>query len=138
MADRNYQVSIGTPHTPCYTRCALPRTILLVREWKKYMGYTNTTKAQNSKIEVMRVYANQTELGWQHFVRGRLVIKWGNMINDHISTQQRYTFNAEHWGSKLLLSINWKYIRSMGSTKLGSARRHTRQGRDDPTTINDR
>jgi hypothetical protein len=57
----------------------------------------------------MRVYDNQTEIGWQHFIRGRMLIEWGNMINDHLSTQRRYNFNAEHWGSKVL-AINWKFI----------------------------
>jgi hypothetical protein len=59
--------------------------------------------------EVMKVYEIQSNLGWQHFVRGKVVIEWGNLINDHIATQRRYLFNAEHWGTKLL-SINWKYI----------------------------
>jgi hypothetical protein len=31
------------------------------------------------------------------------------MINNHLSTQRQYTFNAKQWGSKVL-SINWKYI----------------------------
>jgi hypothetical protein len=59
--------------------------------------------------EVMKVYDNQTNIGWNHFVRGRMVIKWGSLINDYLSKQRRYNFNAEHWGSKLLL-INWQYI----------------------------
>jgi hypothetical protein len=60
-------------------------------------------------VEVMKVYDNQMDIGWQHFARGRMVIEWGTMINDHLATQCQYNFNAEHWGSKLL-SINWKYI----------------------------
>jgi hypothetical protein len=45
--------------------------------------------------EVMKVYDNQTDIGWQHFARGRMVIEWGTMINNHLATQRRYNFNAE-------------------------------------------
>jgi hypothetical protein len=42
-------------------------------------------------------------------VRGRMIIAWGTLINQHIAKQKKYTFNAEQWGTKLM-NINWKYI----------------------------
>jgi hypothetical protein len=57
----------------------------------------------------MKVYETQANIGWQHFVRGRMVIEWGNLINNHIATQRQNSSNTENWGTKLL-SINWKYI----------------------------
>jgi hypothetical protein len=38
-----------------------------------------------------------------------MAIEWGNAITIHLTRQNRYNFDAEHWGSKIL-SINWKYI----------------------------
>jgi hypothetical protein len=64
------------------------------------------------KAEVIKVYNNQESIGWKHFVRGRLDIEWGNLINKHLARQTKYKFNAEHWGMKLL-SINWKYVLQM-------------------------
>jgi hypothetical protein len=40
----------------------------------------------------------------------------GNIINEHLSKQSRYSFNAEHWGVKIL-SINWKYIIQLWSVR---------------------
>jgi hypothetical protein len=58
---------------------------------------------------VMQVYNTQAEIGWQHFVRGQIIIAWGSIINNHLATQKTHKFNAEQWGTNLL-SINWKYI----------------------------
>jgi hypothetical protein len=58
---------------------------------------------------VMQVYNTQANIGWQHFVRGRIIIAWGSMISNHLATQKTHIFNAEQWGTNLL-SINWKYI----------------------------
>jgi hypothetical protein len=59
--------------------------------------------------KVMQIYYNQSNIGWQHFVRGRMIIDWGRLVNQHWATQKQYKFNAEHWGAKIM-SINWKYI----------------------------
>jgi hypothetical protein len=57
----------------------------------------------------IEAYNTQTTIGWHQFARGRIAIEWGNAINEHLARQTWYSFNAEHWGSKIL-SINWKYI----------------------------
>jgi hypothetical protein len=51
----------------------------------------------------------QQSIGWDHFVRGRMAIEWGNIINHHISSKPAIKHNAEDWGTKLS-KINWKYI----------------------------
>jgi hypothetical protein len=38
-----------------------------------------------------------------------MTIEWGHLINEHLSKRREYSFNAEHWGAKLL-AINWNYI----------------------------
>jgi hypothetical protein len=37
------------------------------------------------KADIIKVYNNQESIGWQHFVRGRLDIEWGNLINKHLA-----------------------------------------------------
>jgi hypothetical protein len=53
--------------------------------------------------EGMKVYDNQTNIGWQHFVRGRMVIDWGRLINDHLSKQQQY-FQSKTLGIKAFIN----------------------------------
>jgi hypothetical protein len=68
------------------------------------------------QTEVMKAYNNQETIGWQHYVRGRMTIEWGNLINKHLAMQKKYKFNAEQWGMKLM-SINWKYILQLWETR---------------------
>jgi hypothetical protein len=51
----------------------------------------------------------QEPIGWRHFVRGRIPIQWGQMINDHQEKYHTHTMTAEQWGSRLL-SIDWEYV----------------------------
>jgi hypothetical protein len=60
----------------------------------------------------MKVYEQQSNIGWKHFARGRWTIEWGTLINSHLAKQSHHKFNAEHWGSKLL-GITWKHILSL-------------------------
>jgi hypothetical protein len=57
----------------------------------------------------MKAYELQTTLGWNHFAKGRMVIEWGNIINDHSAKRNNPSMIAEQWGTKLL-AINWNYI----------------------------
>jgi hypothetical protein len=68
------------------------------------------------KADVMQAYNEQANIGWQNFIRGRMTITWGTLINRHVAKQKRYTFNAEHWGTKLM-SIHWKYILRIWETR---------------------
>jgi hypothetical protein len=54
------------------------------------------------------IYTKQAAIGWEHFVRGRISISWGNIVNKQLSGTTD-NFNTEAWGSKLV-SINFKYI----------------------------
>lgn len=59
--------------------------------------------------ELQKAIQHQEDIGWRHFIRGRLTIEWGNIINSHIETNNIKQYNAEKWGAKLL-EINWKYV----------------------------
>jgi hypothetical protein len=81
-------------------------TIYMARIWAQHKrSYTITS----TMLDVMLVYNEQANLGWNHFIRGRMLIQWGTIINNHLEKKSKYKFKAEHWRSKLL-SINWKYI----------------------------
>jgi hypothetical protein len=51
----------------------------------------------------------QNNIGWEHFMRGHMTIKWGHLISQHISTQPQHKIAAKKWGAKPI-AINWKYI----------------------------
>jgi hypothetical protein len=51
----------------------------------------------------------QEAIGWRHFMRGRLSLMWGEIINDHLSSSNIKNMSAETWGSQLV-QLNWKYI----------------------------
>jgi hypothetical protein len=56
----------------------------------------------------------QQQIGCNNFVRGRLAIEWGRLINRHYiqnstATSDSESFSAETWAS-LLIAISFKYI----------------------------
>jgi hypothetical protein len=57
----------------------------------------------------MKACELQTTFGWNHFAKGRIVIEWGNIINDYSAKRNNPSMIAEQWGAKLL-ATNWNYI----------------------------
>jgi hypothetical protein len=51
----------------------------------------------------------QYDIGWRHFMRGRISIEWGNIMQHHLEVNQIKNMSAEKWGTGLLF-INWKHI----------------------------
>jgi hypothetical protein len=120
---RTNRVSNGNAYTKNYPRSDLSWILLIDRPRKDRQRYTTITSL---KTEVMRVYENPQRLGWDHFVRVRMLIEQGNLINSHLSKQSRYSFNAEHWGSKVM-SINWKYILQLWDVRNKELKGETKQ-----------
>ena len=56
--------------------------------------------------KIQQAFRHQSRIGWDHFVRGRLSITWGILINETITKQD---FDAEKWGTKII-DINFKYL----------------------------
>jgi hypothetical protein len=54
-------------------------------------------------------YLSQSQLGWDHFIRGRLSLKWERIIKSHLQRNGISNITAEQWGSDLL-QINWEHI----------------------------
>jgi hypothetical protein len=38
-----------------------------------------------------------------------MIIDWGNILNTDLATKPNYSFNAKHWGAKIM-AINWKHL----------------------------
>jgi hypothetical protein len=62
--------------------------------------------------DILKVINKQQAIGWRHFIRGRLSIDWGHLINIHLTFNKITEINAEKWGIDLL-RINWKFILKM-------------------------
>jgi hypothetical protein len=60
-------------------------------------------------ILLENAYRHQSIIGWRHFIRGRVSIKWGTIINNHLSRERLPNMTAEKWASDLFY-INWKHI----------------------------
>jgi hypothetical protein len=67
-------------------------------------------------MDISSVVHIQQSIGWDHFVQGRMVIEWGNIINQQISTRPTIKHNAEDWGTKII-KIPWKYILKLWDTR---------------------
>jgi hypothetical protein len=69
------------------------------------------------KSDVMQVYHMQANIGWQHYVRGRIIIDWGSLINKHLVTQRKYQFQRRTVGDESIINKLEIHFTTMGSTK---------------------
>jgi hypothetical protein len=79
--------------------------------WLENGRYINQPILNQDKA-VEKVIKIQENIGWPHFVRARIAIEWGHIVNDHITKHSTQKISAEQWCAKLL-AINWKHILSM-------------------------
>jgi ribonuclease HI len=56
-----------------------------------------------------KAYHQQNIIGWRHFIRGRISIEWGKLVDSHLSKAKLYHITAEKWAADLFY-INWKHI----------------------------
>jgi hypothetical protein len=76
------------------------------------------TQEQEKAVRI--AITKQNNIGWDHFVRGRIAIEWGYLINRHLKEKNILPeeMDAEIWGAKLI-SINWKYVLEMWKLRNG-------------------
>lgn len=55
---------------------------------------------------IQQAFQHQSEIGWDHFVRGSILLTWGTFINDNFANQH---YDAEAWGTKLI-DINFEHL----------------------------
>ena len=71
--------------------------------------FDETTIKPNKYVQA--AITAQQNIGWEHFMRGRITMQWGDLINHHLkdSKIQPEEMDAEQWGTKLI-NINFKYV----------------------------
>jgi hypothetical protein len=79
-----------------------------LHHWLESTGIIETCD-ENSNPEMNKASKEQCNIGWKHFLRGRLTIKWGYIMQQHLDKEKIHSMSAEKWGSDLL-SINRKHI----------------------------
>jgi hypothetical protein len=72
-------------------------------------NYRNGSKISRINTTFNKMEQCQDAIGWRHFIRGRIPIQWGQVINDHRVLYNHHMLTAEQWGAKLL-NINWQHI----------------------------
>jgi hypothetical protein len=106
------KVFLSLPHTPQDVRDAICNSLQLWLDPSNTEDIIDTVE----KKEVTEALKSQYKIGWQHFVRGRVSIDWGAIINVHLQTNKITNITAEQWGSKML-AINWKFILQIWSIR---------------------
>jgi hypothetical protein len=96
---------LSEPHTSAIIRNVIINNL---STWLEPNDISEPTEFLDQN-EISKVIKKQQAIGWSHFIRGRLSIDWGYLINIHLSSNKITDINAEQWGANLL-RINWKFI----------------------------
>ena len=85
----------------------------IINELTKWLDPTiSSTAFLPTTQAIQQALSKQHNIGWRNFVRGRLSMDWGEIINTHIQQENISNMNAEKWGTTIL-NINWKYSLQM-------------------------
>jgi hypothetical protein len=77
-------------------------------------GHSKSYKPLDSTL--IQANEQQGAIGWRHFLKGRLTITWGEIINNHIAANEIPSSSAEQLGIKLI-QLNWKHILQLWYTR---------------------
>jgi hypothetical protein len=97
---------LSKTHTPPIVRQYLGHGLF---SWLENGRYRTEPPPTSIDPRLKRTMAMQDAIGWHHFVRGRVAMEWGHIINDHIAQSKTTKITAEQWCAQLL-AINWKHI----------------------------
>ena len=95
-------------HTPL----AVKDTILSKATSWLYRESNQLTTEYDSQSYLDDAISMQDKIGWDHFVRGRLAIEWGRVINIHLHSINNDKYTAEQWATELI-KINYQHVLSM-------------------------
>jgi hypothetical protein len=98
---------LSSPHTHTDVKNAIMNEL---ENWLNPGSKTITFRPISREIQ--QALETQQNIGWRNFVRGRISMEWGEIINTHIQIENITDETAEKWGTKLI-NINWKYILQM-------------------------
>ena len=84
---------------------------------------------------LVAAYQEQTRIGWDQFIRGRISLKWSIMIrhayqqinherlHTNNNTQKRRILTPESW-AKGLISLNWEFVNLLWEDRINSVKSH--------------
>ena len=117
-------------HTPVHVREAI------------YSGLHNWLQPDDALAQEETDYGNaneamrqQCQLGWRHFIRGRMSMEWGQCIYAHIQQKEIKGITEEQWGATIL-SINWKHILKIWKSRNGTEHGSTAEEQEEITCKN--
>ena len=95
--------------TPIYVKEIIMQKIT---EWLELQ--LPTTSNTDSTKSTANTYLDdainlQNKIGWDQFIRGRITMEFGYLINRHLHTSNDTSTTAEEWATKLIL-INFRFI----------------------------
>ena len=91
-------------HTPVDVKTAINKKL---KSWLETEAtISNVTYDSQSYLD--DAISMQENIGWGHFIRGRMAIEWGRIINIHLHNINNDTMTAEKWASNLI-DIHYKY-----------------------------
>jgi hypothetical protein len=67
--------------------------------------------------EARMAYLSQSQLGWDHFIRGRLSLKWERTTKSHLQRNGISNITAKQWGSDFYTNQLGTYHQTMTSKK---------------------
>jgi hypothetical protein len=68
--------------------------------------------AHEMPVLVRTGFREQSDIGWDHFIQGRMSMTWGELIKRQLEIRSIKNQKAEQWGTDLI-SIHWKNILNM-------------------------
>jgi hypothetical protein len=77
-------------------------------QWWLGMGNTNTTAFSQS---IQQALDQQSRLGWDQFLRGRIGLKWAQLQSQHF-LEQKMRQTGQKWASHLIMAL-WDFTWSM-------------------------
>jgi hypothetical protein len=77
-----------------------------VKNWLEISTTNQEEIVDKFSNNIQQAFNNQSKIGWDHFVRGRISLTWGAIVNDLSANEQ---FDTEAWGTKLI-DINFKHL----------------------------
>jgi hypothetical protein len=95
-------------------------------EWESYIAsptqtitapYRGTVLAADC-ILVQAFLEQSNEIGWQHFLRGRISTKWSQAYQSYCSKPNQEPPNAQPWAAQVV-TIIWQYSSSLWSYRNG-------------------
>jgi hypothetical protein len=109
---KNYLLSVYNIMEKLNTNDELARVIVMcISAWlcgQEIPRFKDISTGELSGLE--EAYNDQAKIGWEHMLRGRWSIKWGNIYNISKKTREssQPNLSAEKWGKDIIV-LTWRF-----------------------------